>query len=351
MKDIIVGLIGFGTVGTGVVRLLQQNMSQLERRLGARIILKKIADLDIVSPRGVSINRNLLTKDAGEVLDDPEISIVIELMGGLEPARSFILQAMRNKKHVVTANKALLANFGDEIFAAAESENVDIGFEASVGGTIPVIKTIKESLAANRIKSIFGIMNGTSNYILSKMTDEGKDLRRGPQGGPGARFCRGRSHQRHRGDRHGAQTGDHPGPLVRETGEAGGHLPGGDLENRKAGHRIRPGTGLQGETACHRQSEAGRGGGEDPPNDDPLRPPPGQRERQLQCLPHRGGRFGFNLPVRTGGRNDANRKRRSKRYNGHIARHAQRHFQEAPGKGARGKDDREYISLCRWTKR
>jgi homoserine dehydrogenase len=174
MKDIIVGLIGFGTVGTGVVRLLQQNMSQLERRLGARIILKKIADLDIVSPRGVSINRNLLTKDAGEVLDDPEISIVIELMGGLEPARSFILQAMRNKKHVVTANKALLANFGDEIFAAAESENVDIGFEASVGGTIPVIKTIKESLAANRIKSIFGIMNGTSNYILSKMTDEGK---------------------------------------------------------------------------------------------------------------------------------------------------------------------------------
>jgi homoserine dehydrogenase len=174
MKEIVAGLIGFGTVGAGVVRLLQQNAAQLEKRLGARIILKKIADLDIVSPRGVSINKNLLTKDAGEILDDPEISIVIELIGGFEPARSFILKAIRNKKHVVTANKALLANHGDEIFAAAEQANVDIGFEASVGGTIPVIKTIKESLVANRIKSIFGIMNGTSNFILSKMTDEGK---------------------------------------------------------------------------------------------------------------------------------------------------------------------------------
>jgi homoserine dehydrogenase len=174
MKEIIVGLIGFGTVGAGVVRLLQQNMAQLEKRLGARIILKKIADLDIVSSRGVSVNRSLLTRDANEVLDDPEVSIVIELIGGFEPAKSFILKAIKNKKHVVTANKALLANYGDEIFASAERENIDIGFEASVGGTIPVIKTIKESLVANRIKSIFGIMNGTSNFILSKMTDEGK---------------------------------------------------------------------------------------------------------------------------------------------------------------------------------
>jgi len=174
MKEIVVGLIGFGTVGAGVVRLLQQNMAQLEKRLGARIILKKIADLDIVSSRGVSVNKNLLTKDAHEILNDPEISIVIELIGGFEPAKSFMLKAIRNKKHVVTANKALLANHGDEIFAAAEQENVDIGFEASVGGTIPVIKTIKESLVANRIKSVFGIMNGTSNFILSKMTDEGK---------------------------------------------------------------------------------------------------------------------------------------------------------------------------------
>ncbi len=174
MREIVIALIGFGTVGTGVVKLLQQNMAHLERRLGARIILKKIADLDIISPRGIAINKNLLTRDASDVLEDPEISIVIELIGGLEPARSFLIKAMRNKKHVITANKALLATYGDEIFSIAESENVDIGFEASVGGTIPVIKTIKESLPANRIKSIFGIMNGTCNFILSKMTDEGK---------------------------------------------------------------------------------------------------------------------------------------------------------------------------------
>ena len=118
----------------------------------------------------------MLTPDAKVILDDPEISIVIELIGGYEPARSFILEAIRKRKHVVTANKALLATYGNEIFRAAEEEQVDIGFEASVGGTIPIIKTLKESLAANRIKSIFGIINGTANYILSKMTDEKKSF-------------------------------------------------------------------------------------------------------------------------------------------------------------------------------
>jgi homoserine dehydrogenase len=116
----------------------------------------------------------VLTTNASDILNDPEISIVIELMGGYEPARTFILDAMSRKKHVVTANKALLATHGDEIFQQALSQGVNIGFEASVGGTIPVIKTIKESLVANRILSIYAIMNGTSNFILSKMTDEKK---------------------------------------------------------------------------------------------------------------------------------------------------------------------------------
>lgn len=174
MKKIFVGLIGFGTVGSGVVRLLQDNGDLLRRRLGAEIVLKKIADIDIERPRMVSVGRGLLTADAGEILGDPEIDIVVELVGGYEPSRSFILQAMRNRKHVVTANKALLATHGNEIFRAAEMEGVNIGFEASVGGTIPIIKTMKESLVANRIRSIFGIMNGTANYILTKMSDEGK---------------------------------------------------------------------------------------------------------------------------------------------------------------------------------
>ena len=174
MKEIFLGLIGFGTIGTGVVKLLHDNGDLIEKRLGARLILKRIADLDITTPRQVSVPKDLLSTDVKSILNDPDISIVIELMGGYEPARSFILESLRNKKHVVTANKALLATYGNEIFRVAEDEGLDVGFEASVGGTIPIIKTLKESMVANRIKSIFGIMNGTSNYILSKMTDEGK---------------------------------------------------------------------------------------------------------------------------------------------------------------------------------
>ncbi|MDI6777143.1 MAG: homoserine dehydrogenase [Syntrophales bacterium] len=174
MREINIGLIGFGTIGTGVVKLLQESGALLEKRLGAKLVLKKIADLDITTPRVVSVVKHLLTTDAEEILRDPEIAIVVELIGGYEPARSFILDAIGNKKHVVTANKALLATYGDEIFRAVGKEGVNIGFEASVGGAIPIIKTLKESLAANRIKSILGIMNGTSNYILSQMTDEGK---------------------------------------------------------------------------------------------------------------------------------------------------------------------------------
>jgi homoserine dehydrogenase len=174
MKKIYAGLIGFGNIGTGVVRLLDMNRGLIEDRLGASIVLKKIADIDIETPRDAAVDRSILTADAADILKDPEISIVIELVGGYQPALSFMLEAIKAKKHVVTANKALLATYGDEVFRAAEREDVDIGFEASVGGTIPVIKTLKECLVANRIKSVLGIMNGTSNYILTKMSDEGQ---------------------------------------------------------------------------------------------------------------------------------------------------------------------------------
>jgi homoserine dehydrogenase len=174
MKKIQIGLIGFGTIGTGVVRLLRENGDLISERIGAEVHLKRIADIDIQKDRGIEIGHTVLTKDAGDIFNDSEISIVVELMGGYEPARTFILDAMSRKKHVVTANKALLAIHGDEIFQQALRQEVNIGFEASVGGTIPIIKTIKESLVANRIRSIYAIMNGTSNFILSKMTDEGK---------------------------------------------------------------------------------------------------------------------------------------------------------------------------------
>jgi len=172
-KFISIGMIGFGTIGTGVVRLLKENESLIAGRLGAEIHLRKIADLDIDRSREVTVERKLLTNDAAQILNDPEIDIVVELMGGYESARTFILAAMARGKHVVTANKALLATHGDEIFRSAVQHQVNIGFEGSVGGTIPVIKTIKESLVANRIESIFAIVNGTSNFILSKMTDDG----------------------------------------------------------------------------------------------------------------------------------------------------------------------------------
>ncbi|MBW2057331.1 MAG: homoserine dehydrogenase [Deltaproteobacteria bacterium] len=169
MRGIQVGLIGFGTVGSGVVRVLEQNGGLIERRLGTPLILKRIADLDIHRDRGVRVDKERLTRNAEEVIRDPEISIVVELIGGYEPARTFILEAFRNKKHVVTANKALLALHGDEIFSAAHRHGVDISFEASVGGGIPIIRSLREGLVANRLTSIFGILNGTSNYILTKM--------------------------------------------------------------------------------------------------------------------------------------------------------------------------------------
>jgi homoserine dehydrogenase len=175
MKDkISVGLIGFGTVGAGVVKLFQEEKDLLEKRVGSKLVLKKIADLDITTPRGVTPDPNILTTKVSDIMTDPEIDIVIELIGGYEPAHTFLLQAMAAKKHVVTANKALLATRGNDLFQAAEENGVDIAFEASVGGTIPIIKTLKESLVANHIQSIFGIMNGTANFILTKMTDDGE---------------------------------------------------------------------------------------------------------------------------------------------------------------------------------
>lgn len=176
MKNINIGLIGFGTIGCGVVKLLQDNEKLIKKKLDARLVLKKIADIDIKTPRLVKVNKNMLTTNAREILQDKSIDIIIELMGGYEPAKTFILEAIAQGKQVVTANKALLAMHGNEIFGAAEIKKTEIGFEASVGGTIPIIRTLKESLIANNIKSIYGIMNGTANFILTKMTDEGKDF-------------------------------------------------------------------------------------------------------------------------------------------------------------------------------
>lgn len=167
-----VGIIGFGTVGTGTAKILTGNRDILSQRIGFDINLKRIADLDIKKDRGIKLPEGTLITDADKILNDPEIDIVVELIGGIHPAKDFILKAIRNKKHVITANKALLATEGNEIFAEAEKYGVEIGFEASVAGGIPIIKVIREGLIANRIMAVYGIINGTSNYILTKMTDD-----------------------------------------------------------------------------------------------------------------------------------------------------------------------------------
>ncbi len=172
MRKIGVGLVGWGTVGCGVVQALRDNAGVIESRLGTAIELRRVADLDLERERPVSVPREILTRSVDDILDDPEIQIVIELMGGLNAARTVITRALEKGKYVVTANKALLAHAGNELFELALRQGLSIGFEASVAGGIPIIKSIREGLAGNRIIKIFGILNGTANYILTRMTEE-----------------------------------------------------------------------------------------------------------------------------------------------------------------------------------
>ncbi|MBW2076945.1 MAG: homoserine dehydrogenase [Deltaproteobacteria bacterium] len=173
MPNLHVGLIGFGTVGAGTAEILVNNRQFIEDRVGGEIVLKRIADLDIRSDRGVQIDPAILTTDAMEVIDDPEIDVVVELIGGCDQALDYIERAMERGKHVISANKALIATRGKQLFDMAERYGVDIAFGASVAGGIPIIKALREGLAANRIQSVLAILNGTSNYILTRMTQEG----------------------------------------------------------------------------------------------------------------------------------------------------------------------------------
>jgi len=177
MNEIKIALLGLGTVGCGVVKVLRSHGAEMSERAGCGLVLERVADADLTRPRdGIDLASLPLVGDAGQAIDDPSVQIVIELIGGLEPARTFILKALAAGKHVVTANKALLAHHGPELFEEARRNRVMLGFEAAVAGGIPLIRAVKDGLAANRIVSAFGIVNGTCNYILSKMTDEGRDF-------------------------------------------------------------------------------------------------------------------------------------------------------------------------------
>jgi len=175
-SQINVGLVGFGTVGTGTAKILLENRDLVARRVGVPLVLQRIVDLDLTTDRGIVLPDGLLSSDLSGLLNDPEIDIVIELIGGYDTAKRVMLDAMAQGKHVVTANKALLAIHGEDIFMAAACAGLDIGFEASVGGGIPIIRSLIEGLAANRCVSIVGILNGTANYILTQMLKEQQDF-------------------------------------------------------------------------------------------------------------------------------------------------------------------------------
>ncbi len=174
MKEIKVGIIGFGTVGAGVAANILANSDVIAKRAGVKLTLARIADLDINTDRGVAVPPGVLTTDAAVAINESDI--VVELVGGTTVAKKFILDAVKAGKPVVTANKALLALHGEEIFAAAEAAGVDVYYEASVAGGIPIIKALREGLVSNRINRIYGIMNGTCNYILTRMENEGADF-------------------------------------------------------------------------------------------------------------------------------------------------------------------------------
>ena len=176
MKPIKVGLLGIGTVGSGTFNVLKRNQEEITRRAGRRIEITMVADLNVERARELTNGECEVVNDANLVVNNPEIDIVIELIGGYGIAKDLVMKAIANGKHVVTANKALLATHGNEIFKAAQDKGVMVAFEAAVAGGIPIIKALREGLTANRIQWIAGIINGTTNFILSEMRDKGLDF-------------------------------------------------------------------------------------------------------------------------------------------------------------------------------
>ena len=175
-KAIGIGLLGMGTVGRGVYRIITGNNTGIEQKVGAPIEIKKILVRDIAKDRGIVLGEGILTSDVRDIINNPEIDIVVEVMGGINPALEYSLKALERGKSVVTANKDMMAAHGKELFETAEANGCDVLFEASVAGGIPIIRPLKECLAANRIRQIIGIINGTTNYMLTRMSREGCDF-------------------------------------------------------------------------------------------------------------------------------------------------------------------------------
>jgi homoserine dehydrogenase len=176
VQSVKIGVLGLGTVGSGTVNVLNRNLKEITRRAGRGIEISRAADRDLSSEKNCNTDDITLTDNAMDIVNDPDIQVVVELIGGTGIAYDLVLQAIENGKHVVTANKALIATHGNELFAKAQENGVTIGFEAAVAGGIPIIKAMREGLAANRIEWLAGIINGTGNFILTEMRDKGRDF-------------------------------------------------------------------------------------------------------------------------------------------------------------------------------
>lgn len=173
MKPIKVGLLGLGTVGTGVVRIIEGHQEDLQRQIGSPVTIEKIAVKDINKPRSIHVDQDKLTEDPSEVINDADIDVIIEVMGGIEQTKQYMLESLDKGKHVITANKDLMALHGPEILAKAAAKQCDVMYEASVAGGVPILRTIVDGFSSDRITKMMGIVNGTTNYILSKMSQEG----------------------------------------------------------------------------------------------------------------------------------------------------------------------------------
>ena len=177
MNPVKIGLLGLGTVGGGTATVLKRNAEEISRRVGRDIVVSHVATLDLDRVDELGLNHGIkATQEAADVVNDPDIDIVVELIGGYSPAKELVLQAIENGKHIVTANKALIAMHGNEIFAKAQEKGVMVAFEAAVAGGIPIIKAMREGLSANHIEWLAGIINGTGNFILTEMRDKGRDF-------------------------------------------------------------------------------------------------------------------------------------------------------------------------------
>ena len=250
-----VAIIGFGTIGSGVARLLLEHGDRIARQAGKRLELVHVVDPDLKRPRNFALPPGVLTADLAEVTDNPEIVAAVELVGGLEPARTIVLKLLESGKDVITANKALLAEHGPELFDTARKLGRSIAFEAAVAGGIPIIAAISECLTANQIESIHAILNGTSNFILTQMEENDTDYAVGLGRGPAARLCRGQSGHGRQRQRRRPEAG-HPGPPgLRRPGQLAQHPAHGHRHGRRGRHALRQGTGLQ-----HQAAGRGRAG-------------------------------------------------------------------------------------------